>query len=623
MYTDIETAVVNNGHIGKFFKPSRGIRQGCPISANIFIIIVEFLANAIRNNNSITGIKIAGVEFKISQYADDTVLYLNDQHSLQVVLLMLDIFYKCSGLKMNRDKSEAMWIGASSNFRHKPYGLKWTDVLVKTLGIYVGQNKQEMLKANFLEKLDKIENLISIWKKRNLTIKGKVLITNTYLLPQFLYAGTVLEVPNWAIEKYQLLIKDFISDSKPPKVKYNTLINTIANGGLKLQHLPTKLQAIKLKWIKMMQNPEYQAPWKAYLCSYFSGEPNLIFTYNMEKKDYPCFGDNFYASICETWAQVHYQNPIGPLAICEQIIWSNSNIRVNDKPINLKYCYDKGLVTIQNLINHKGKIGTKAEIENKFGIKFKQLDYESLYTAIPHKWKKEIEGCNVASNFSINIKCQLHLGTDRRDLEEIDTKKLYEAITDKIRLRPTSEERWYQTTELDLTQQEWEDIYTRPYELTRDSKLITFNYKVTHRTLACGKTLHKWKVRESPTCNICNEQEDTIEHHLVLCRKTNIFWNMLTNWWRSITDVYFPLDLYETLFGIPNPNNDIVITRLNLLLLCGNYYVYANKKKEKELCFYEFLHEFKDRLILMRHYMYAQNLQDKFENKWGLIIDNI
>jgi hypothetical protein len=149
LYANIQTAVINNGQLSAFFKPSRGIRQGCPISANLFVTIVEILANTIRNNNRIEGIKIGKKEFKISQFADDTCLYLKNQESLKTVLLLLDIFTKCAGLKMNKEKSEAIWIGASSNYRHKPYGLKWTNNLIKSLGIYIGTDKTKMVNENF------------------------------------------------------------------------------------------------------------------------------------------------------------------------------------------------------------------------------------------------------------------------------------------------------------------------------------------------------------------------------------------------------------------------------------------------------------------------------------------
>ena len=53
MYADISSCVVNHRHISAFLKPTWGIRIGCPTLANIFAIIVEILANAIRNNSRI------------------------------------------------------------------------------------------------------------------------------------------------------------------------------------------------------------------------------------------------------------------------------------------------------------------------------------------------------------------------------------------------------------------------------------------------------------------------------------------------------------------------------------------------------------------------------------------
>ena len=123
MYNNIEACIMNNGNASTFFKPSRGIRQGCPISANIFLLIVEILAHAIRNNPRIQGIEIDGKVYKVSQYADDTCLFIKNEQSLKTALMTFQMFAKCSGLSINMDKSEAIWIGASSNYRQKPLKL--------------------------------------------------------------------------------------------------------------------------------------------------------------------------------------------------------------------------------------------------------------------------------------------------------------------------------------------------------------------------------------------------------------------------------------------------------------------------------------------------------------------
>jgi hypothetical protein len=133
---------------------------------------------------------------------------------------------------MNRDKSESIFIGASSNFRHKIQEIKWTNDNVKCLGVYINKNPEIAIKTNIKEKLEKIESIIKIWGCRHLTLKGKVVIANSLLLSQMLYIASVIHIPTWAIQSYNKLIANFIWDNKPPKIKYTTLIAPVATGGL-------------------------------------------------------------------------------------------------------------------------------------------------------------------------------------------------------------------------------------------------------------------------------------------------------------------------------------------------------------------------------------------------------
>ena len=112
-YSNISSCIQNNGWSSEFFSLSRGVRQGCPLSPYLFILCAEVLANAVRKDENIRGINIANVECKLSQYADDTTMILDGSElSLSRTLLLLDNFAISSRLKINYEKTEALWMGS-------------------------------------------------------------------------------------------------------------------------------------------------------------------------------------------------------------------------------------------------------------------------------------------------------------------------------------------------------------------------------------------------------------------------------------------------------------------------------------------------------------------------------
>ena len=116
---------MNNGYASKFFKIQRGVRQGCPLSGALFVICAEILGNAIRQDKTISGIKIFNKQFKVSQYADDTNAFAADVESAENLFKLLDAFQRCPGLEINKSKTEGMWLGASRNKKTKHFDITW------------------------------------------------------------------------------------------------------------------------------------------------------------------------------------------------------------------------------------------------------------------------------------------------------------------------------------------------------------------------------------------------------------------------------------------------------------------------------------------------------------------
>ena len=70
--------IVLNGEKLKAFPLKSGTRQGCPLSPLLFNIVLEVLATAIRAEKEIKGIQIGKEEVKLSLFADDVILYIEN-----------------------------------------------------------------------------------------------------------------------------------------------------------------------------------------------------------------------------------------------------------------------------------------------------------------------------------------------------------------------------------------------------------------------------------------------------------------------------------------------------------------------------------------------------------------
>uniref|UniRef100_A0A4X1T9P5 RNA-directed DNA polymerase n=1 Tax=Sus scrofa TaxID=9823 RepID=A0A4X1T9P5_PIG len=100
--------IILNGEKLKAFPLKYGTKQGCPLSLLLFNRVLEVLAIAVRQTKEIKGIQIGREEVKLSLYADDIILYIeNLKDSTQKLLELIKKFSKVAGYKINIQKSVA------------------------------------------------------------------------------------------------------------------------------------------------------------------------------------------------------------------------------------------------------------------------------------------------------------------------------------------------------------------------------------------------------------------------------------------------------------------------------------------------------------------------------------
>lgn len=113
----------NNGWISRTCQMHRGIRQGCPISALLYLFVAEILSDKIKNNGLINGftVKNSEKEIKNIQHADDMTLSLKNIDSLKQAIKTIDIFCKLAGSKINLSKTECILLGTLKNQYNNEY----------------------------------------------------------------------------------------------------------------------------------------------------------------------------------------------------------------------------------------------------------------------------------------------------------------------------------------------------------------------------------------------------------------------------------------------------------------------------------------------------------------------
>ena len=485
IYNQPIATILNNGHSTNFFPISRGIRQGCPISALLFILTVEVLSINIKTNKDIQGISINKKEIFVSQLADDTTLFINDVESLEHILSYLNHFQKCAGLKLNKDKTEAIILG-KSKIRLAQYGINTVEEL-KYLGIIINKTLPNIENLNFKEKITQIKIKLNMWKGRKLSIKGKITVLRSQILPIILYPASVLYTPDDIIEEVNSLFYDFIWPNKKHHVKKKVLIQNIEDGGLKMPDICTMIKSIKLMWIKRLLSKESNFTNVAQLNSKIF-DFHKYFTHNMSRRYLASQPTLFYSQILDYWEEVRNSNFV--------------KMNINDI-LNEKLCYNKHiLLGNKPFTNHKLSTNDINIVYDllKPDLSFKQanelntltiMEYNQIISAIPKEWKTKI---NLTKNknvqFTVIDELEIKIGLNHKHLVRIRCKDFYWHLINIIHETPAAVLKWEELYYyVDFN---WNNIFTLPYVTTSETVLQSMQYQIINRYFPCKSCLSTW-----------------------------------------------------------------------------------------------------------------------------------
>jgi len=148
---NVESAVINGGYMTKYFKVSRGVRQGCPLSPLLFVLGLEILAQKIGQSAGCRGIKLLqSLPAEISQFANDTTLICRDVDALMENVEVIRELNAMSGLESNKKQTKT--VGSTKDNKAKPLGFESHLEPVKSLEVNLSFNRDENNNLNFLSK---------------------------------------------------------------------------------------------------------------------------------------------------------------------------------------------------------------------------------------------------------------------------------------------------------------------------------------------------------------------------------------------------------------------------------------------------------------------------------------
>ena len=231
--------------------------------------------------------------------------------------------------------------------------MRWVNLhedTIKILGIHYSYNKQLEYDKNFEKYIAKIENVLKLWRARNLSLEGKITVFKSLALSKINHLVLVKTIPPSITDQLNKTQKNFLCNGLNPKIKNWTINNNYENGGLKNVNIAPKLSSLQSSWIKRLFNENFHV-WKIlplHIIHKSLGK-KFVFHSNLKvnkklTKSFP----KYYREIINIWRSEFSCQTLVPSAILCQFLCFNCQIQIGHKSVFFSSFSERNTTLLDN-----------------------------------------------------------------------------------------------------------------------------------------------------------------------------------------------------------------------------------------------------------------------------------
>ena len=540
MYKNMQSCISTNGYISRTFSINRGIRQGDSLSALLYILQSEPLSAYLRNTNRISGININGYEssheIRNKHYVDDTFVCLENIRMTDECLSIIDEFGLATGSKLNHDKTIGLVMN-NDNIADDETSNKVQLTLgpAKVLVVQVGKNKDNNIWNSNIEKITK---KLAMWKQRNLSLTGKVLIIKSLGISQLIYFSDYLTIGENDITKLEKILYDFLWDGKKSRIRKEICVLPRTMGGIGMIDLRVALKVQRIKWIRRILKADENLAWTALPLKNFRSLDRKFGTdfFALRVKDSTRLLKTanltiFYCLCIEAFQELCRKSKI---QTSQDVIWCNDKIKFDGKPLEFAHWAKSNILYIKDIVTD-GKLN-ECNIFDKLINKASFIfDLQKLKVSITQEFIQECEQNERNYQFDMQENCKkvvlqtqlrMHNGKNIAFID-IPGKELYNILLLSRSAEIRSKHYWQNKIgDFHLDFNLWFSCNFNNKIIPR--KCIDFNWRYFHGQINTEAKLAKMKYSDG-FCGLCKDEIENLEHLLYYCTNVCVIWTRIEN----------------------------------------------------------------------------------------------